>query len=454
MMNQVEQERIHAYYQLLEQSDTLGIDIKPQTDFKDAMIRYVLAPSLNGYIQWVLNQAKERQIKRLYFLSRDGYLMYQVAKCYCEKLALPIDCRYLYCSRYSIRIPTYYLDINEAIDYICRNGIAISRQSILDRMGILEENIDAILEILGWERRNLLKEIQRIDLGKIKKELKNNQQFITYLAAYSRKQYENMQAYFRQEGLYEEVLYAIVDSGWTGTTQRTFSKILEASYRKTKLVGFYWGLYEVPNDMDSNLYSTYYFAPYKEIHKKARFSNCLFESMYSAPHGMTMAYQCNEQGKYVPCLDAVRITQKEYMEHIEILIIEYTNCLLQQCKNSCFYNIDQDKKIIETMMSRFMSKPIKQEVEAFGTILFCDDILDCAKQKIACDLTRQEIKHNRIHYKILNKFGYGQIHICESAWIEGSIVRNGIGVQYDLWQQYMYKCLLYMKQAIVRGIKK
>ena len=56
--------------------------------------RYVLAPALGGFTQWLLKEACKAQKQRLYFLARDGYLMYRAALLFCEKQRLPIECRY------------------------------------------------------------------------------------------------------------------------------------------------------------------------------------------------------------------------------------------------------------------------------------------------------------------------------------------------------------------------
>lgn len=67
-----------------------------------------LAPVLYAYIYWVLKEAKKRDIHTLYFLARDGYIMNKIARVICENEELDICCRYLYCSRMSLRMPTYH----------------------------------------------------------------------------------------------------------------------------------------------------------------------------------------------------------------------------------------------------------------------------------------------------------------------------------------------------------
>jgi predicted HAD superfamily hydrolase len=40
----------------------------------------VVAPCYVAYVKWLLNDAQKRGIKRLYFLSRDGYILMKIAE--------------------------------------------------------------------------------------------------------------------------------------------------------------------------------------------------------------------------------------------------------------------------------------------------------------------------------------------------------------------------------------
>lgn len=71
-------------------------------------------PLLFHYVWWVLYHAMERDIRTLCFLARDGYLLREIALQFCKKFDLPIDCRYLYSSRASLRMPTYHFIGDEA----------------------------------------------------------------------------------------------------------------------------------------------------------------------------------------------------------------------------------------------------------------------------------------------------------------------------------------------------
>ena len=52
----------------------------------------VTAPVLYSYVWWCLQQAIHDQVDTLYFLARDGHILYEIAKRFCEQYALPIHC--------------------------------------------------------------------------------------------------------------------------------------------------------------------------------------------------------------------------------------------------------------------------------------------------------------------------------------------------------------------------
>ena len=68
---------------------------------------WALAPAVGAFSQWVLGRALKDGVRRLYFLSRDGWHFYHMAQRLCRAWGFPVECRYLYGSRYAWRLPLY-----------------------------------------------------------------------------------------------------------------------------------------------------------------------------------------------------------------------------------------------------------------------------------------------------------------------------------------------------------
>ena len=129
----------------------------------------------------------------------------------------------------------------------------------------------------------------------------------------------------------EEKKAALVDSGWVGSMQKILNRTLRKMGRKEALEGYYWGIYELPEGVDPVKYHCYYFSPKKGLRAKVYFSNCLFESIFSAPHGMTLGYRKRE-AHYEPYFSECSRPRRMFMEETEQYLVRYTEFFLRQLK--------------------------------------------------------------------------------------------------------------------------
>lgn len=445
-MVSIENSRCKIYKKYLRESVILSENICEQS--KETTLEqtgnYVLAPALSSYVIWLLQDALERGIQRLYFLARDGYFMYRTAEIFCRNLHLPIECRYLYCSRYSLRAPMYHLDMDEAMEYICRGGIDVTIQKILKRSGITREEQEKSLELLDlpFEAEQ---SIPYADLPGIHRRLEECQYFMTCVYSRSREELPNLRGYLSQEGLLDEVPDAIVDSGWIGSTQKNFNQILTHFGRKRAIEGYYWGLYELPAGVEKELYHCYYFHPQRTLREKVYFSNCLFETIYSAPHGMTLRYVYTD-GNYEPVFAPYDEERKQFMESLEQIFTDYAERLAGTIQCIQKADCEKDRRVIKKLLELFMGEPTPEEAELFGSLEFSDDVFEDEKQQVAVRLNENELKANHVLNKALVMLGLKRQYIKESAWYEGSAVRHGKHAGRHLSGYRAYKYLLYLRQ--------
>lgn len=423
---------------------------------------YVLAPVLNGFVVWVLSQAMLRGIRRLYFLARDGYFMYRTACRYTEIYRLPVECRYLYCSRYSVRIPGYHLSPEKALSYITLGGLDVTAEKIYLRAGFDRERREAM------HRAGLLpygkdEQIPRRELALVKKRLSESCMFMDILKENSRRALPAFEQYLRQEGLLEEIPAALVDSGWVGSMQKELGDSLKRLGRKKPLSGFYFGLYEVPPEADRSRYHTYFFPPEGEIRRKVLFNNCLFETVFTAPHGMTLSYMA-EKEKIKPVLSEISMERKKRLIWMEKRLAIWQETFLRKIfpagreAGVSFDRIAKDfqeretRRAIEKNMGLFMHHPTKEEARAFGGMDFTDDILESGGSRIAEELTRKELRENHLISRIFRELLSGGGYVRQSPWYEGSAAlgkRSG----YHIFQYTGYKYLLYYRKECARRKK-
>lgn len=503
--------RRKRYRHILWASHLLSLPLKGDAyrgrtgDLREDVIRdvslYVLAPAMNDFVLWVLGSALKKGHRRLYFLARDGYFMYKTALAYCDRLGLDIDCRYLSCSRYSVRLPMYHLDMDEALDYICRGGIDVTFNKILSRAGLDESAKEGIGRGLTdkWDKMGI---IPYAKLAELKADLSNNEFFKKSVEDISRGKYPLLRDYLQGEGLLDDIPYALVDSGWTGSMQKVLRRLVDNIKKDTgkgivptDIKGYYWGLYELPEDVDTKDYYCYYFGPGYGAKRKAGFSNCLFEGIFSAPHGMTLGYKKEygdvtgnetEKVQVFPVYAQIRDTNLEFNRMTEEFISEYTVRLCEiiykkMLKNSSHKTdtntsflkvisgmrtkrsecgsgicgltggkVSVERETVRRLLETFMSTPTIREAVVYGDLPFSDDVLDENEQQMAAPMTLDELKSNHPWIKAAIMLGVVKGKLRESAWYEGSAVRNGQEVKRNLIAYRIYKMMIYAKKEVVR----
>ena len=415
---------------------------------------HIWAPAITDYVEWVLEKAVRSGKKRLYFLARDGWMMYHAAQRIIDKRSLDIEARYLKVSRYAVRSAQYYLMGEKSLDLICIGGIDVTFERIMKRALLTDEEAKYVARIAGYEDRyDTVLNYRQIQ--ELKQQLKDVKILFKYIEQHSKINYENAVGYLRQEGLMEDKPYALVDSGWVGTLQMSIQYLLAAETgQERRIYGYYYGLYDVPKDAEGGQYESYYFGK-KSVWKKVYFSNCLFETVFSSPGGMTIGYErhtdegCTEAGNsvactYVPIESENKNPNKDLMLEFKSLLMMYVDERLRSVTESKAVRHKNAK-----ILARLMSKPASEEAEAYGSMKFCDDIIEFKLQHVAAEWDAKELKKQSFVSKMLIKLNIKKEELHDSAWPEGSIANYGSRVGYHLWQERLYKLFMYTRKAIL-----
>ena len=241
----------------------------------------------------------------------------------------------------------------------------------------------------------------------------------------------------------EDKPYALVDSGWIGTLQMSIQYLLAAETgQERRIYGYYYGLYDVPKDAEGGQYESYYFGK-KSVWKKVYFSNCLFETVFSSPGGMTIGYE-KKDDKYQAVESDRKNPNKELMLEFKSLLMMYVDERLRSVTEAKAVRHKNAKSL-----ARLMSKPASEEAEAYGSMKFCDDIIEFKLQHVAAEWDAKELKKQSFVSKMLIKLNIKKEELHDSAWPEGSIANYGSRVGYHLWQERLYKLFMYTRKAIL-----
>lgn len=240
------------------------------------------------YVKWIIRQARDRKIERLYFLSRDGYILMKIA----ESLNVTdIQLRYLFVSRKSLT-PGFMADFTQD------NLLDIS-----DGHSIVRKDVNSILSLLQTSREELSQHNIDLPLGDKIQNIHEQETFLNMIFGSSITDLlkerasiaeESLVRYFRQEGMFDNTKSAMVDVGWLGTSRLMVNRILNRQGHDST-PSFYFG---VRNDVLSPAAGDYitYFMPEMVGYQ----SMPLIENyLSSSPYQTTTGYM-ETDGKIVP----------------------------------------------------------------------------------------------------------------------------------------------------------
>lgn len=454
--------RIEEYRAILKTDELLSAVTEyslRQLDHPEEQMYMVLwAPTLVRYVMWVLGEASKSEKKRLYFLSRDAYPMYLVAKQLAAHLNMDLEIRYLRVSRYALRIPEYHLMGINCLDRIFLSGIDVSMYQILSRAGLNEAQIQIVCKEINYDKP-LHRTLNRWEISVWKEKVKKcceagTTTLLDQIYEISQAAYRNVLGYLEQEGLLDNIDYAVVDSGWVGTIQKSIQNLLAKEKQEITITGYYFGLYEYPKDREGCEYQAYYFKPKGALWRKTRFSNCLYEVIYSEPCPMVKGYEM-KNGNYQPIFSQIGGSNIETLQNNRDLLMLYIRVLQQQL-DARFVSIIQKNEIlnydaraiVEKLYSKIMSSPNRWEAEIYGKQLFSDDVVDGHMRYVANQLSQKEIKDLRIISKLKISLGWSDKVIHESGWIEGTIVNAGQHVRSNLRAARRAKYITHLRQSL------
>lgn len=249
-----------------------------------------IGPLLYGFCTWLHRRAREEGCKKLFFLSRDGFMMQQAYQMLYDENALPNS--YLYASRKSLFGPQVWM--NPDLEDILKQETPYHYWDVDELCEMLD--IDRAYGRHVWQQSRL-----GLDERIIKKSLFTDERVACFFDAVkskmiekSKTKYNTVIAYLKQEGFDDDL--GIVDVGWAGAIQRYMQRFAEKSRINVNIYGFYLGL--KPVTVTGPRADAY--IPQSE--QPSMFCSNLMEYPFTKEEGSTIGYQKQENGSVKPML--------------------------------------------------------------------------------------------------------------------------------------------------------
>ena len=337
-------------------------------DPREAAIRDVAAgvaaPALASYVMWVLRRASALGLQRLYFVSRDGELLLEIAAELARKLAIGIELRYLYGSRQAWHLPAYGLSPRPEEEWVFDSiGSRMSVELILFKLGLPADVVEAPLARLGFPRATWKLNLSSNDRGLLRLALKD-EEMVGHIMSSAREAREMMLRYLRQEGLMDAIPFGVVDLGWTGRMFESLWTVLREE-RAQPPHGFLFGWRPAASYLGSMPIEGYFF----DTASRTGYPNFgaaeLFELFCAGSHGMVIGYR-GDHGRIVPIL---RETVNERARAWGLPLLRST---IRTFFGSFYMNGRDDFSAVDarpavySALSEFVNHPTYSEASAWG----------------------------------------------------------------------------------------
>jgi len=376
----------------------------------------VIGPALFFYIWWVLESAQKKKISRLYFLARDGHILFKIAQYISQQWRYDIQCHYLYTSReawyFSAIERVGSFELQWMTNYF--QSFRVSVETIFRRLGVTPDEVEICLVRYGftrsiWNKDLSQKELQRMSL------CLQDQEILHVLKKRIDRDFHNTLGYLTQEGLFAESRWGIVDIGWTGSLQYALNAIMAKAQKRSQegMDGYYLGLNE-----NQKLYQNdrvWAFLIHPGSRQYLRNDTLYCEVFAASPDARTIGYQY-ENGRYAPIFQkstgALQIWGVE-LQHESIM--KFTETMMSAF-NANDFDLPTIYRLLERLLYSFLVAPSRQEADTYGQFPMA---IDMQEERLAELAPKFEMKN------------YG---LPKTYWVSASCVRSNIWVGKQLWK--------------------
>lgn len=322
-----------------------------------------LGPILLSYVLWLIRRANEIGVKKLYFLSREGWLIKEIYDIVAPYFNGAPESVYLYASRRALNMATLNTEADiiaiASLPYV--NGSSIS-ELIKSRFGIeynqfCDTDLEQKIEYSVEGRLRFVQMCLKYKEAIFAKAETERNGYITYLSSL---------------GCYDEKEIAIVDLGWKARMQTKLHKILGK-----KIIGFYYGTiseFEYSLTLGDNVHAFCTEGADTSSSNLLINNRKLFELLICSDD-MSLEYFSLNDGKPVPNF----IDEENYYERKSFISSIHAGCI-DFSRDFVRYFSDFLKTMFITpefstrVMESFIKKPMPLDIELLKNILFADAV--------------------------------------------------------------------------------
>ena len=336
-------------------------------------------PFLYGFTRWLRKNIVNNTYKKVFFFSRDGYMMEKAYKLMDRE---ETNIEYVYFSRKSLRQALLWKcdTLKDSLKYIGWERF-ISVGKLLEYFGFdFDERKQIVEKTCIDENRDIVFD----DICTDKEIIEFFNAYHNQIVTKSKQQAKLLRKYIKQIELNGKC--AIVDIGWHGSMQYYLELFCNENNIECDIDGYYVGI--LPNfSLKSQVYGYAYSEEHPDNRKKMLCFFGGYERLFQGFDGSTLGYIENNEGLIIPKLGKYESSNEEDKELVK-RIEEWQRGALSYVEKDQGRDV-KDEMLIQPLLD-FGSRPSLKETRIFSGFYTYDG----AKRYFTCNrrLTNYKLK--------------------------------------------------------------
>lgn len=325
----------------------------PDKDFWYHLGLKVGGPLYLGLLQWIEKELQSKNIDKIYFLSRDGYILDHIFK----QLGIK-ESTYLYTSRRALLLASIDKLDDDALNNLPPYTFGQQVKEILEYLNIEKIEEKTVNEVGFNSLNSIIKD--SADFNKMKKLFLLNEQIILKKCKEER---ENAKTYLNSIDFFNNKSI-IFDCGWNGSSQYLLEKVLDNLGNNSKNLFLYAGIMDNAKSrrqLDGKNFKSYLFGHrYNlEIQEKLKDTIAILELFFGAPHSSVKRYL--KEGIEFENIEPDHTHKQSICEGIQDYINQTYNFINK-------YNIEIKPEQAIYEMYRLINNPTVEEAITIGNL--------------------------------------------------------------------------------------
>lgn len=368
----------HFVHASIHARQTVDVRTRRERDIRDVAAA-VAAPALITYVLWLWQKAERERRTRIYFLSRDGQVLLEIARLLELHHTWPAEARYLFSSRRTWSLAASDASALEHERWLFNSFMRSNASDLCDRLGVSFTEYTPLLVRSGISLDPNVRNDRKQQREAFARFLREGAVQDT-MAVEIRKTQELLVAYVRQEGVADDDAL-LVDVGWTGRMLSALAKTLRR-HGLTVPPATLWALQPSPRlvpekiKIEAFMYDT---ARHDGLARRIPDTPFVVESFCMADHGTLSGYWRDTDGLVRPRLssDTNPGARRWGLAVHRAAISAVCDALRDR------HRLDDLREMVSELLSAFWLHPTRAEAMAWGMYPYDSDPTGSAARPLA-----------------------------------------------------------------------